>query len=276
MGVHAVHWEGTGPVVVAVHGMVVAGRSMFPLADRLARRGCQVWVPDLPGFGLSDKPWRALDVPSLADQLAHWLRAAGVGPSVVLGNSFGTQVAAALAARHPETTRRLVLLAPTIDVRWRHKVPDLMRRALRSSPPVQPRVIRSSWRRILSERLVTHPRPDDHPSLRRLILTEYAAAGPFRAVSTYRHAIDDAIEDRLPAMAVPVLVARGELDNLVSREWAESLSRRPAEGSYVEIPGVTHDGAYQEPEEVAGRLWPFIGAGPPGAVASGRPDAAGL
>ena len=76
------------PAVVLVHGLGLSGRYMVPVARHLARH-YRVFAPDLPGFGDSEKPRRALDVPELGDALAAWIRATGLGRAVPLGNSFG-------------------------------------------------------------------------------------------------------------------------------------------------------------------------------------------
>src|SRR5436190_17974179 len=68
-----------GPPVVLVHGLGVSGRYMLPTAVRLAGH-LPTYVPDLPGFGQSARPARALDIPELADALAGWTRALGLGP----------------------------------------------------------------------------------------------------------------------------------------------------------------------------------------------------
>src|SRR4028119_988264 len=75
-----------GPPVVLVHGLVVSGRYMVPLLEELARSPT-VYAPDLPGFGRSEGPARALDVAGLADALATWMRAAGLsgGALVAIG-----------------------------------------------------------------------------------------------------------------------------------------------------------------------------------------------
>lgn len=224
---------------------------MTRLASALAAQGCEVWVLDLPGFGLSDKPRRTLDVPNLAGCLAGWLRAIQAGSPVVIGNSFGTQVVAALAAQQPEMISRLVLVAPTIDTHWRNRVPPWILRTPRASPPESVSPIRSSLRRAVTEVLIPPTQPIHlTPPLRHLILTEYAAAGPIRALSTYRHALADSIEDRLPSITRPLLVARGDRDGLVSRAWAMKLADLAVDGSYVEIPGVTHDAVYEDAEAI--------------------------
>jgi pimeloyl-ACP methyl ester carboxylesterase len=47
------------PVIVLVHDSGLSGRYMIPTAQQLTTN-CRVYVPDLPGFGDSDKPARSL------------------------------------------------------------------------------------------------------------------------------------------------------------------------------------------------------------------------
>ncbi|MBO0775479.1 MAG: alpha/beta fold hydrolase, partial [Actinobacteria bacterium] len=101
---------GPGLPAVLMPGLVTASRSMVPLARALAARGMRVWILDPPGFGYSDKPPRSLSIREQAALAAEWLAAIGCRPARLLGNSFGCQVAAAVAARHPGAVGRLVLL----------------------------------------------------------------------------------------------------------------------------------------------------------------------
>lgn len=98
--------------VVLVHGSGLSGRYMIPTARELTA-DFRVYVPDFPGFGDSDKPDKMLTVPGLADALAAWLPAAGLERASLLGNSFGCQVIADLAARHPQRVERAILQGPT-------------------------------------------------------------------------------------------------------------------------------------------------------------------
>jgi pimeloyl-ACP methyl ester carboxylesterase len=84
---------------------------MVPAAELLTE-DFDVHAVDLPGFGLSFKPARALDVRDLARALAAWLAETALAGPVLLANSFGCQVAAELAAERPDLVDRLVLLDP--------------------------------------------------------------------------------------------------------------------------------------------------------------------
>lgn len=89
-----------GPPLVLVHGLVISSLYMVPTARCLAPH-LPVYAPDLPGFGLSEKPRRVLTVPEHAAWLAEWMDVIGLPRAVLIGNSFGCQVIAHLAADHP-------------------------------------------------------------------------------------------------------------------------------------------------------------------------------
>jgi len=106
--------QGEGPPVVLLHGNVVTAEDwvLSGVLHRLAERGHRAIAFDRPGYGYSDRPrgsaWTAVDQ-------AHLLRRAlarlGVGPAVVVGHSWGTNAALALALADPAAVRGLVLLS---------------------------------------------------------------------------------------------------------------------------------------------------------------------
>jgi pimeloyl-ACP methyl ester carboxylesterase len=245
--------------------MVAASRSMAPLAIALSRRGVAAVAPDLPGFGLSDKPARALDVDEHADALAAWMRAAAPDGAALLGNSFGSQIAAAAVQRHPALVPRLVLVAPTIDPEQRRialrVMPFLDRPARRSRRPRLPSVQR--WRDRAQRGFLgaSERRLGALPSLGRLLLTEYLSAGLLRALSTYRHSIRDEIADRLPDITVPTLVIRGENDHVVRAGWARRATDLLGDGHLVTVPGADHSGQLTAAEPIADLVAPFLREG---------------
>ena len=81
----------TATPCVLLHGLAVSHRYLMPTARCLEQRS--IYVPDLPGFGLSSKPNRILDIDQHVDVLAALFDTLRVGPAAILGNSFGCQVA---------------------------------------------------------------------------------------------------------------------------------------------------------------------------------------
>ena len=118
--------EVDGPAVVLLHGVGVSSRNMAPAATALARR-CRVYVPDLPGHGRTSKPDRPLGIGEQAAALTALLDTLALPRVDVLGNSYGCQVATALALHAPDRVRRVVLQGPIVDPAARHWAPQIWR-----------------------------------------------------------------------------------------------------------------------------------------------------
>lgn len=98
---------GIGPELVFLHG----GSGNWQLGTELFEHlppQVRWWGVDLPGHGGS--PWTGrYALEDAADELAKWASAHLGGPAWWYGHSYGGQVALALAGRHPDLVRGLVI-----------------------------------------------------------------------------------------------------------------------------------------------------------------------
>ncbi len=108
--------EGAGEAVVFLHGSGngASGYSNFkgnyPV---IADAGYRCIVPDMVGFGLSDKPDDvAYHLDYFVECLKQTLDALGLTQVTLVGNSLGGAVALGFALAHPNMTQRLILMAP--------------------------------------------------------------------------------------------------------------------------------------------------------------------
>lgn len=221
---------GEGPPIVLVHGIGVSGRYLLPTANALAATRT-VYVPDLPGWGESDKPARPLGVRELADALDACIAALGLERPPLLGNSLGCQILVDLAARRPGRVGPLVLVGPTVDRR---------RRSFRGQAVALVR----DWLR--------------EPSLTPVALYDYAVFGPRRFLQTARSTLADRPEDKLPRVLAPVLVVRGERDGFITREWAEEVAAAAPNGRFAQVRGTAHAVNFTAPEELARLTLDFL------------------
>lgn len=223
------------PVAILVHGLVVSSRHMIPTAELFAP-DYQVYVPDLPGYGESDKPKKVLELSELADALCKWMDAVGIARATMLGNSFGCQIIVEFALRHRDRIERAILQGPTVDRHARTFPQQLLRFVLDS--------------------------PNEDPSLALVLLQDYGLAGFQRAVRTIEIALADRIEEKLPYVRVPTLVVRGKLDPLVPQQWAEEVTSLLPDGKLAVIPGAGHTPNYSAPLELVRVARGFINATP--------------
>ena len=227
--------NGTGPQldatpIVLVHGLS-SSRTLKPLIRALGSRR-PVYAPDLPGFGLSDQPIHPLDIPGLADALRRWLLENQLAPAIVIGISFGSQVAVDLAARHPASVDRLVLVGPTADPGAR--TPG--RLALR-------------WARNA---------PRFSPRLAPTVIHDFIDAGPWRAARTLRRTLDDRVEDKLGEIEAPTLIVRPERDHLVPEEWTKRVAKLIPDSELVVLPEASHSIGPRAASRLTALLVPFL------------------
>jgi 4,5:9,10-diseco-3-hydroxy-5,9,17-trioxoandrosta-1(10),2-diene-4-oate hydrolase len=107
---------GQGPVVVFLHGSGngACGHSNFKgNYPALVQAGYRCIVPDLIGFGYSDKP-ADVEYPLsfFVECVKQTLDVIGVERCTLLGNSLGGAVALGFALEHPRQVERLILMAP--------------------------------------------------------------------------------------------------------------------------------------------------------------------
>lgn len=221
------------PPVVLVHGLVVSSRYMVPLIRTLGTR-FPVYAPDLPGFGNSSRPKKTLDLRESADALAQIISALGLSKVVLVANSLGCQTAVEFALRHRARTMGLVLQGPTVDAHARTRR-------------------QQAWRWLKNGQ---RERPAQLP----LLVADYAQAGIRRAIESFRIALADKVEEKLPRVEVPALVVRGGQDPIVSQHWAEEVTALLPRGRLVVIPGGPHTLNFARPLELARVSAPFIDA----------------
>ena len=107
------HDLGEGFPVLMIHGSgpgVSAWANWRLVMPELARRA-RVIAPDMVGFGFTDRPeGQRYDMDVWVEQAGGLLDALGLEQADLVGNSFGGALAIAMAVRHPQRVRRLVLM----------------------------------------------------------------------------------------------------------------------------------------------------------------------
>ena len=218
--------------LILVHGLGLSYRYMMPTAQALMDE-CAVFVPDLPGFGDSDKPEQTLGIEALADSLAAWIeKMRFAGHVALLGNSLGCQIISAALDRHPGIAHAAVLQGPTTPPDERHLLWQLVR-----------------WWQNLRH---------DPPDMKVISRDDYLKCGRLRVWRTFFLSLRDRMEDRLPRIRDPVLVVRGEKDPVCREAWAIEVAKRLPRGKLVQLPGVAHTLVFTAPQPLAEVTKPFL------------------
>lgn len=233
------------PTFLCLHGWGLNHAVWAPLATCLAGRA-RVLAPDLPGHGAGASEARFGALEAVADRMAGLLE----GPGTVIGWSLGGLLALSLAARHPRSVSRVVLLASTPRFVQGPDWPRAMDpRVLESFARDLVRDYRGTLARFLA--LQVHGLPERSRTLRTLKTRCMEAPPHPRALAEGLDILRDTdLRTLLASLEMPVQAVLGGLDTLVPAAVGEDLERlRPGMPIRV-LPGAGHAPLISHPESV--------------------------
>ena len=215
--------------IVHIHGFAISGEYLMPTARALAGRWVNV-VPDLPGYGRSERHDHVLDIPALAEALLAVLDALEIEKGVLVGNSMGCPIGLEVAHAAPERVHRLVLVSPAGGV---HNQPlvralgQLARDGLRESPRMVP-----------------------------VALPDYVRFGPLNGLRLFRELTRFPSLERLLHTPVPTLAVLGARDPLLpSPARVREVARlAPEHLEFVLVERAAHAVNFSHADELAGAI----------------------
>jgi pimeloyl-ACP methyl ester carboxylesterase len=177
-----------GVPLVHLHGFAISGAYLMPTARALVERGINV-VPDLPGYGRSERRESVLDIPALAETTLAILDRLGIDKAVLVGNSMGCPISLEVAHVAPARVHGLVLVSPAGGA---HNQP--LARALGQ-------LARDAVR--------------EKTSMFPVALPDYIGFGPFNGLRLFRQLTRYPSLERLLSTPVPRLAVLGMRDPLM-------------------------------------------------------------
>jgi pimeloyl-ACP methyl ester carboxylesterase len=104
---------GEGPLVILVHGWPELWYSWRHQIKPLAEAGYRVIVPDVRGYGGSDKPEpvEAYELTAIMDDLIGLIDAFGEEQAILIGHDWGASICWSIAALHPSRIAAVACLS---------------------------------------------------------------------------------------------------------------------------------------------------------------------
>ncbi|PWF47686.1 alpha/beta hydrolase [Massilia glaciei] len=274
---------GRGPALVLLHGNGVLANDfeLCGLVERAARK-YRVILFDRPGYGYSERPRSTIWTPVAQANLLHKaLGQIGVEAPIVLGHSWGTLVAVAMAIAQPAHVRGLVLLSGYYFPTLRLDVPllaqpaipiigDLMRFTL------SPLVGRLMWPSVIKKMFGPLSLPE---RFRRLPVWMVLRPSQLRASAAEAAMMVPAammLKKHYPELAVPVKIIAGEQDRVADAGHQSGRLHEQVPGSDLHLePGTGHMIHYATPDDIIAAIDELSSqAGPPEAPPPFQPGRA--
>ncbi len=227
--------------IVVLHGWTLnpgVQDKWQPFLKLLEKAGFKVHFWPLPG--LAEEPKKALHLTDYVDWLADQTKS--LEKFLLLGHSFGGQLATRFTKLHPEKVSRLVLIDSSgiLD----HSLPKKLKRTVfRTLAKVGKTFTSSSVLRRLLYQLARE--------------RDYYEAGANQR-KTMRNILTDEVVDDLPAIQAPTLVIWGEHDRMTPLKLAETFAENIPNSQFVLIKAARHSPMYTHPEEVLSAIKNFL------------------
>lgn len=217
--------------IIHVHGFGISGTYLLPTAALLADRYA-TWVPDLPGFGRSIHPPRALTIDDMADAVARFMDAQGIDRAVLLGNSLGCPVTLAFVEQHPDRIEAAVLVSPAGGP---HNLPI--------------------WRGAMQLVLAGVREP---LGMVPIGARDYLHYGIPQTIALFRSMLHYPVARRLAEATLPTLVVIGDRDPLVDEARVKAVSAALPHVTALAIDGAAHAINFSHPGQLANVISAFL------------------
>lgn len=223
---------GAGPAVVLLHGGMGNADNFGYQVPALMAAGYRVVVMDTRGHGRSSWDGRSFSYDQFADDLLAVLNRLGIGRAAIAGWSDGACTALSLARSHPERVAGVLFFACNVDPSgtWPFEMSDA-----------------------IGNCLTRHQK--DYQALS-------ATPGAFEAMSSALQVMQGSQPNYsaqdLREISVPVTVLQSEGDEFIRPEHARYIAQAVANGSYRELPGVSHFAPVQHPALFNAALAEFL------------------
>lgn len=249
--------QGQGPPVVLLHGIPTWGflwRDVWPVLSPQHR----TLVPDLPGFGYSDKrDCFDRSIGRQAEMIDGWMEQIGIERAAVVGHDIGGGVALRLATLFPHRVERLCVLNAVCYDSWPIEA------MLQFGHPEANRKLSASaaaalLRQALRQGFARTPPDDVLEGLLAPCRTEVGKLSMIRNAAALNTNLTTEITNLLPRIDVPTRILWGEDDTFQLVKYGERLADDIPDARMIRIANARHFVMFDQPDEVAEQLQDFL------------------
>jgi len=215
---------GKGAPFIVLHGWGSCSDRWIKEIEIISEKGYQVIVPDLPGFGKSDKlerPWTVNDYVKWFEDFTKMLE---IQDFYLLGYSFGGALASKIAVKYPQRVQKLFLVASAV-IRKKTTKKGFLAKISKLIKLFYFIPFYAFFRKAVYKFII---RKSDY------IYTE----GIMK--QTYLNAVSDDLSHHLSFIRVPTVIIWGDKDQYVPVEEARIINEKIKNSKLIIIEGADH------------------------------------
>ena len=244
VGTLALADEGSGVAVICWPSLFADHHFYALLRDALGD-GWRCIRIDGPGFGQSDPPQDGVQPEQYADAVVNVMDSLGIERAIVVGCSWGGQVATHVGVRHPERVIGVVManvpMSPSIGG---HRMQVIGTRLMGST---------RFWGRGVARAMLAEPTKAAHPERVEAFVSAFPSYDARAAATTVRTTMTrfPGLSDALLQLKVPTVILMGDQDRLYPVESAMPLARLAPRAGIQVIAQCGHLAPLEAPSAVA-------------------------
>ncbi len=233
---------GEGRPFLIFHGWNSNSNRWLAVAEILAKKGLQIIIPDLPGFGKSSTPPLDWDPEEYLNFAKQFIDRLNLENFYLLGHSFGGSVAIKYSIDFPDKVQKLFLISAAC---FRKRTPGKFVLYIFSKfchifsfLPFYENIRKGFYKYIV--------RRSDYPY----------SKGAMKKI--YLKIIKRDLSDILPAVATPTVIIWGEKDKITPLNEGVEINRKIKNSKIQIIEGVNHSPNLIVPEKLAQTIGKFL------------------
>lgn len=206
--------------LILLHGLGASAERWLPIAPTLSKY-FRVVIPDIIGFGYSDKPTVEYTMDFFINFFQEFLENVHIHRPIIIGSSFGGYLATEFAIRFNSRVEKLVLAAPAGMMRSSTNVLDQY--IMAALYPTYENALRAFMDMAYDPSIVTEYTVRDFINRMRLPNAKYAFMSTLLGIRD-----SPRLPGRLSKIVAPTLIIWGDNDNMIPFRYSKE---------YTEIPG---------------------------------------
>lgn len=236
--------------LVLVHGLG-ASAERWDLVMPAFAKNFTVYVPDLIGFGLSDKPNADYTTDFFAKFISSFLAEIGIKKTIMVGSSLGGQIAAEYASANQSVVEKLILVSPAGAMK--QSTPALDAYVMAALYP-DPDTAKNAFSLMTgNNKEISQTTVDGFVQRMLLPNAKYAFMS---TVLGLKNAPE--ISTKLEILEVPTLVIWGELDPVIPIKYAEYFVQKIRDCRFYQMENCGHTPYVEDPKEFAKIVLGFL------------------
>jgi pimeloyl-ACP methyl ester carboxylesterase len=236
--------------LILIHGLGASAERWDQVMPNLSRH-FTVYVPDLIGFGLSDKPNVDYTTEFFANFIKSFLGEIGIEKSTVMGSSLGGQIAIEYAAQNQEVVDRLVLVSPSGAMKQSTPALDAYVMAALYPDPVS---AKNAFTMMTgNDKHVSDQTIDGFVQRMRLPNAKFAFMSTLLGLKNAPE-----ITTRLELLYVPTLIVWGSLDPVIPVKYAEYFVKNIRDCRFYQMENCGHTPYVEDPKRFSEIVLDFL------------------